>query len=1041
MASPRNVTAVLGPTNTGKTHLAVERMLAHPSGMIGLPLRLLAREVYDRVRARVGEHAVALVTGEEKILPPDPRFWVATVEAMPSDLRVSFLAIDEVQLAADLERGHVFTDRLLTRRGQNETMLLGAATMRSLIDQLLPGTTFISRPRFSKLSYSGQKKLTRLPRRSAIVAFSAEMVYAMAELIRRQSGGAAVVLGALSPRTRNAQMALFQSGDVDHVVATDAIGMGLNMDLDHVAFASTRKFDGFSFRQLTAAELGQIAGRAGRYMNDGTFGVTAEAEPFPAELVGDLEDHRFEPVRVLQWRNRDLSFASLTALRGALAALPPTRLLTRAQASFDVEALELIARDDDIVALASTSETVELLWEVCQVPDYRNISGAEHATLVARVFRFLTSSDRRIPEDWFARQLSYCNRTEGDIDTLATRIAHIRTWTFIANRDWLADPLHWQLRARSIEDRLSDALHERLTQRFIDRRTSVLMRRLRQKEDVMSSIEEDGGVYVEGAFVGRLVGFCFLPEGDAASAKAVRTASLQAVTRELTGRAQTLAAAPDPDFSLARDGKVIWHGAPVARVIAGTSPLKPKVQLIADDTLAGDDRDGVVFRIEKFLSRHIGAVLEPLLKLEAAEELAGIERGLAFRLVESMGIVSREEIAEDVKALSQDGRAALRRHGVRFGAFHVFIPVLLKPAATSLRLLLWGLGLERDGRLVIENLPPVPGQGLTSVSFDRTTPRGFYRMAGFRICGERCVRIDMLERLADTIRERVFWRPRFPAETRPPGSVEGGGFAIVPDMMSLVGCSGEEFTGILRSLGFRSEKRRIEPAASAPPVVAAPPDIAAPPDVPVQEAAGDPGPSDPGPSDPGPSDPAPADPTPASPEPEEPPPAPGGPDIDLPGPSGPEIAPTELPVPEVPVPGATLAEPVFLEVWWPRDTGPFRRKKPRPSHPGKRRPPRPAAQVETAAEAGAPPVATAEPAAPRPPRPERPKRRPWRDEDKGRRGEDGKGRRDDGKGRRGDDGADERPKRPPPRREEPRVVDGPFAVLGALRDKLAQNKK
>jgi ATP-dependent RNA helicase SUPV3L1/SUV3 len=1035
MPPPRNVTAVLGPTNTGKTHLAVERMLAHPTGMIGLPLRLLAREVYDRVRARVGEHAVALVTGEEKIIPPEPRFWVSTVEAMPSDLKVSFLAIDEVQLAADLERGHVFTDRLLTRRGQTETMLLGAATMRGLIERLLPGTNFISRPRFSKLSYSGQKKLTRLPRRSAIVAFSAEMVYAMAELIRRQRGGAAVVLGALSPRTRNAQMALFQSGDVDHVVATDAIGMGLNMDLDHVAFASTRKFDGFSFRQLTAAELGQIAGRAGRYMNDGTFGVTAEAEPFSAELVGDLEDHRFEPVRVLQWRNRNLSFSSLTALRASLAAPPPTRELTRAQASFDVEALELLARDDEIAALASTPATVELLWEVCQVPDYRNISGAEHATLVARVFRFLTADDGRIPEDWFARQLSYCNRTEGDIDTLATRIAHIRTWTFIANRDWLADPLHWQLRARSIEDRLSDALHERLTQRFIDRRTSVLMRRLRQKEDVMSSVEEDGGVFVEGAFVGRLVGFRFLPEGDAASAKAVRSASLQAVNRELLGRAQALAAAPDPDFSLTRDGQIIWHGCPVARLSAGTGPLKPKVQLIADELLAGEDRDAVAFRIEKFLSRHIGTVLEPLLKLEAAEELNGIERGLAFRLVESMGIVPREEIADDVKALSQDGRAALRRHGVRFGAFHIFIPVLLKPAATSLRLLLWGLGLERDGRLAIENLPPVPGQGLTSVPFDRTTPRGFYRMAGFRICGERCVRIDMLERLADTIRDRVFWRPRFPSEARPPGSVEGGGFAIVPDMMSLVGCSGDEFTGILRSLGFRSERRRIEPTAPALSQPPSEPPVGATPEAP----------SDPGPSDPGPTDPAPADPVPARPEPEEPPPPPSEPDINPEGPGGPEIAPPDLPVPEIPPPAGTLgaavlspgasAEAVVLEVWWPRDTGPFRRKKPR-ANSGRRRSQHPPAKVETAAEP-VPVTAAAgtEPAPARPPRPERLKRRPRRNEDgKQRRGEDGKSR--------GSDGTEERPKRPPPRREEPRVVvDGPFAVLGALRDKLAQTKK
>ncbi|MET0483154.1 MAG: helicase, partial [Aestuariivirgaceae bacterium] len=629
----------------------------------------------------------------------------------------------------------------------------------------------------------------------------------------------------------------------------------------------------------------------------------------------------------------------------------------------------------------------------------------------------------------------------GDIDTLATRIAHIRTWTFIANRDWLADPLHWQERARAIEDRLSDALHERLTQRFIDRRTSVLMRRLRQKEDVMSSVEEDGGVYVEGEFVGRLLGFRFLPEGDAASGKALKSASLQAVSRELLGRAQALAAAPDPDFSLTRDGNVIWHGAPVAKLVAGVGPLKPKIQILADEALAASERDGVVFRIEKFLSRHIGSVLEPLLKLEAAEELNGIERGLAFRLVENMGVVAREEVADDVKALSQDGRAALRRHGVRFGAFHIFIPLLLKPAATALRLLLWGLGLERDGKIAIENLPSIPGQGLTSVSFDRSTPRGFYRMAGFRICGERCVRIDMLERLADTIRDRVFWRPRFPTEPRPPGSIEGGGFIIVPDMMSLVGCSGEEFAGILRSLGFRSEKRQIvasatpEAATADPPPQPDSPDPApppSPPGIPEPDLASDPAPVDPTPVDPTPGDPTPVDPTPVDPtpahfQPEEPPSEPSGPDIDPPGPDVPEVTPPDPGGPEVPA--------LLLEVWWPRDTGPFRRRKARPST-AKRRPPRraPKDQPTVAAPPEAPAAeqttasTTEATEAKRPPRPERHKRRPRRGE------EDGKRRREDG--------ADERPKRyQTAPRDEQRIADGPFAVLGALREKLAQTKK
>ena len=1058
MAASRNVTAVLGPTNTGKTHLAVERMLAHPTGIIGLPLRLLAREVYDRVRQRVGDQAVALVTGEEKIIPPQPRFWVSTVEAMPSDLRTSFLAIDEVQLAADLERGHVFTDRLLNHRGRDETMLLGAGTMRGLIERLVPNTTFISRPRFSKLSYSGQKKLTRLPRRSAIVAFSAETVYALAEVIRRQRGGAAVVLGALSPRTRNAQMALFQSGDVDHVVATDAIGMGLNMDLDHVAFGSTRKFDGFTFRQLTAAELGQIAGRAGRYMNDGTFGVTGEADPFSTELIEQLEDHRFEPVKVLQWRNRDLSFASLARLRASLMALPPVEGLTRAQASFDVEALELLSRDDDIAALASTPEAVTLLWEACQVPDYRKISGAEHATLVARLFRFLTQRAARIPEDWFARQLSYCDRTEGDIDTLSNRIAHVRTWTFIANRDWLADPLHWQARTRDIEDRLSDALHERLTQRFIDRRTSVLMRRLRQKEDIMSMVEEDGGVYVEGEYVGRLEGFRFLPDGtEGSNIRALRAASLQAVARELNGRAQALAAAPDPDFSLTRDGKVIWHGAVVAKISSGTAPLRPKIQLLADEQLSGDDRGAVVFRIEKFLSRHIGSVLEPLTKLETAEELTGLARGLAFRLVENMGVVAREDVAEDVKSLPQEGRAALRQHGVRFGAFHIFIPLLLKPAATTLRLLLWGLNLERDNKLDIEKLPPIPGQGLTSVPFDRSTPRGFYRMAGFRICGERCVRIDMLERLADTIRDRVFWRPRFPAEARPPGSVEGGGFTIVPDMMSLVGCSGDEFAGILRSLGFRNEKRRIEPKLPDPSASEAP-DAASDPDAAMLQLAttaetqrpedgsslasalSDP------PSPVGPDSPAPSDPEPPEPQPEEPAPQPQQPDISPPGPSGPEIPTPDLPAPEIPNPSegsSQIAEVTFLDIWWPRDTGPFRRRRPRPAKQVARGPRAPRVAGETKPEEAQPPPADKREAGAPGERQRQRRHKPPRDRDgEAQQGEQrwSKPRDDRRKDRKADDRGDQRSARSSGPREEPRVVDGPFAVLGALREKLAQSK-
>ena len=475
----RNVTAVLGPTNTGKTHLAIERMLGHDTGLIGLPLRLLAREVYDKVAARAGAANVALITGEEKIKPERPRYWVCTVEAMPRFADVDFLAIDEVQLAADPERGHVFTDRLLHVRGQQETLLLGAQTMRDAISDLIPGANFISRPRLSKLTYSGEKKITRLPPRTALVAFSASEVYAIAELIRRQRGGAAVVLGALSPRTRNAQVALYQSGDVDFLVATDAIGMGLNLDVDHVAFAGTRKYDGQVHRELTAGELGQIAGRAGRHMNDGTFGVTGAVEAFSSDLIDRLETHTFEPVKSLQWRNRDLDFASLDRLRDSLREAPREGRLTRARTADDMLALESVSHDREVAAFAVSRQAVSRLWDVCQVPDYRKISNQNHAELVATLYKFLMGPEERIPKDWFAQQVALADRTDGDIDTLANRIAHIRTWTFVSNRvDWLADHEHWQERTRAIEDSLSDALHEQLTQRFVDRRTSALMKGL-----------------------------------------------------------------------------------------------------------------------------------------------------------------------------------------------------------------------------------------------------------------------------------------------------------------------------------------------------------------------------------------------------------------------------------------------------------------------------------------------------------------------------------------------------------------------------------
>ena len=809
----RNVTAVLGPTNTGKTHLAIERMLGHESGLIGLPLRLLAREVYDKIAARVGAANVALITGEEKIKPERPRYWVCTVEAMPREVDVDFLAIDEVQLAADPERGHVFTDRLLHARARSETLLLGAGTMRAAINELIPGANFISRPRLSKLTYSGQKKITRLPKRSALVAFSTGEVYAIAELIRRQLGGAAVVLGALSPRTRNAQVALYQNGEVDYLVATDAIGMGLNLDVDHVAFAAVRKFDGQNHRSLTPGELGQIAGRAGRHMNDGSFGVTGDVEPFSADLVERLETHEFDTVKVLQWRNRSLDFASLARLRESLRQPPREARLQRARTADDVMALEAVGADHQIADMAAGPAAVAKLWEVCQIPDYRKISSQNHAELVATLYKFLMGAEERIPADWLANQVALADRTDGDIDTLANRIAHIRTWTFVSNRaDWLADPEHWQARTREIEDSLSDALHEQLTQRFVDKRTSALMRGLRDKQDLSAEIGADGAIRVESHYVGRLKGFRFSADAQGQAegihGKAARNAAAHVLAKELAMRARRVAAAKSDAFKLMRQARVLWREEEIARLEAGEDPLKPSIHILCDEHLSGPDKEKIQNRLEAWLAEIIGERLKPLLDLIADPEIVGLSRGIAFRLSENFGIVKREGVAEEIRTLEQQARAQLRRHGVRFGAFNIYLPVLLKPAAAELTLALWALKNSGKNGLSLDGVPEPPRAGLTSVVVDPALPEAFYRAAGYHPCGPRAVRIDMLERLADLIRPLLAWRGAAVGEP-PKGASGDGGFTVIPEMMSILGCSSGELGEVLKALGFRVERKAI----------------------------------------------------------------------------------------------------------------------------------------------------------------------------------------------------------------------------------------
>ena len=812
------VTAVLGPTNTGKTHLAIERMLAHSSGLIGLPLRLLAREVYNRAVERVGADAVGLVTGEEKIKPPSPRFWVATVEAMPRDLDVAFLAVDEIQLAADFERGHVFTDRMLHRRGREETLVLGAATMRPIVERLLPGVSIVSRPRLSQLRFSGEKKLTRLPRRSAIVAFSADEVYAVAELIRRQRGGAAVVLGALSPRTRNAQVALYQAGEVDYLVATDAIGMGLNLDVDHIAFASDRKFDGYQFRKLSAAELAQIAGRAGRATRDGTFGTTGRCPPFETELAQALESHTFEPVKIVQWRNTDLDFSSIGALQATLAAAPTEPTMTRAPVAEDILVLDHASRDDDVRAMTRTGADVERLWEVCQVPDYRKIAPATHAELVVTLYGHLIR-ESTIPVDWFAKQIALADRTDGDIDTLSNRIAHIRTWTFVANRpDWLTDPGHWQGVTRAVEDKLSDALHERLTDRFIDRRTSVLMRRLRENARLEPEMSKTGEVVVEGHAIGRLDGFVFVADASSggSEAKALQNAAQKALAVEIATRATRLAGAPDEQFVLAADGTVRWTGAAVGKLIAGEEALRPRVRGIADEHLSGALREAVEARLDVWVKSHIEKLLGPLFELSAAADITGIARGVAFQLVELLGVLDRQRVADEVKGLEQPARASLRKYGVRFGAYHIYLPLLLKPAPRALAAQLWVLAHDGPQSRELDDLLHLAGGGRTSIPVNREVETSLYRAAGYRVCGERAVRVDILERLADLIRPALAWREGASGH-KPPGAIAGGGFTVVNTMTSLTGASGEDFSSILRSLGYRLERRPKPPEEVEPP--------------------------------------------------------------------------------------------------------------------------------------------------------------------------------------------------------------------------------
>jgi ATP-dependent RNA helicase SUPV3L1/SUV3 len=800
MTGQPRVTAVLGPTNTGKTHYAIERMLAHRSGVIGLPLRLLAREVYDRIVALRGPSVVALVTGEERIVPDRAQYWVCTVEAMPEGMGADFVGIDEIQLCADPERGHVFTQRLLKARGLHETLFMGSDTMRSAIAAMEPRAQFMKRERFSELSYTGSKKISRLKPRSAIVGFSVENVYAIAELIRRQKGGCAVVMGALSPRTRNAQVEMYQNGDVDYLVATDAIGMGLNLDINHVAFSALEKFDGRRMRPLHPNELAQIAGRAGRYMQPGSFGVTGEARALDDQVVQAILQSKFRPVSKLQWRNDRLEFGSIDRLIRSLEQRTDDEWLSRARDADDVVALKSLREAAEVTARVSTPQDVTLLWDVCRIPDFRGISSGEHAGMLEVIFGYLHDKGR-VPRDYMARQIARIDRSDGDIDTLSKRLAYIRTWTYVAQRKgWVEDESHWRGETRAVEDRLSDALHGALTQRFVDRRTSVLLRRLKQKESLVADVNDKGEVTVEGEMIGRLDGFRFRQDASSSpdEAKTLKQAAVAALAPHFNLRADKFYNAPDTEMDFTEQGGLMWGEMAVGKLVKGPEPLKPGVEPFVDEEAGPDVAEKVKRRLQHFIDRKIAAGFEPMIAMSNDETLTGLAKGFGFQMVEALGVIQRDQVAADVKELDQDARGALRKHGIRFGQFTIFMPLLLKPAPTRLRLVLWSL---QQG---LSEFPEAPPPGLVTVPALQDAPAGYYTQAGYRLAGARAIRIDMLERLADQLRSE---------DSR-------GGFEAKADMLSITGMTLEQFADLMTGLGYRAEKGEREKVKQVKPEAA-----------------------------------------------------------------------------------------------------------------------------------------------------------------------------------------------------------------------------
>jgi len=790
--SKNKITAVLGPTNTGKTFLAIETMLSFDSGMMGFPLRLLAREVYDKVITKVDPSKVALITGEEKIIPLNAKYFLCTVESMPVDKILDFVGIDEIQMCNDHERGHIFTDRLLNLRGEKLTMLMGSNTIKGIIQNLDDDIEFINKKRLSKLSFGGHKKISRIERKSAVIAFSTEEVYAIAELIRRQKGGAAIVMGSLSPKTRNSQVNLYQSGDVDYLVATDAIGMGINMDLDQIYFSNIKKFDGKKIRRLKVAEIGQISGRAGRYLNDGSFGLTGECDEISPEEIELLENHNFPEIQHIFWRNSNLIFNSKDSLLKSLEEKPNKEWLRRVGECEDEKVLKYFLKENNNF-IENNSDTLKILWECCQIPDFVKKTYGHHLEVVSKVFNFLTKDQKKVPNHYMKKQLSLLDKLDGNVDSISNRISNVRTWSYVANKsNWVENQDYWIERTKKLEDKLSDRLHDELTKTFIDKRASVLAKGLKQDIQLKTEIIDKEKVLINKQYIGNLKGLKLKLDlkVDALDAdiKSLKKAARQNVGPEIVNRIKEIV--DTGLIEIKEDFKIYWNNEPIAKLIPGLDYLNPKIDLIIDEMIETDERSKLNIYLTKWINKKIKNELNSLIELKNIREKNSEIRALAYRLYESNGVVKRSDISETLKKLNQDDRKILRRLGVKFGRYHVFLFKLFKPSSVSLRILLW----KNYNNKFLDLYPPT--FGLNFLNNMKSSNKEFMLLCGFEKFDNIFVRIDILERLFLLI---------FNSEKDEKKEVK-----VIPEMLNLLGCSKDNFKKLLKKMNYKIYEKEDE---------------------------------------------------------------------------------------------------------------------------------------------------------------------------------------------------------------------------------------